>query len=75
MFDPGLDWSRHTLYTTGEPVSLYFAFSETLKVKYDKSQCPMCAAQCSYRGLARVVWGSSIPDLNKSGCPQIMIGM
>ncbi|KAI8889812.1 cytidine deaminase-like protein [Backusella circina FSU 941] len=56
MFDPGLDWSRHTLYTTGEP-------------------CPMCAAQCSYRGLARVVWGSSIPDLNKSGCPQIMIGM
>lgn len=23
MTDPGLDWSHQTLYTTGEPVSLF----------------------------------------------------
>ncbi|KAI9474200.1 MAG: cytidine deaminase-like protein [Benjaminiella poitrasii] len=37
--------------------------------------CPMCASQSIYRGVTRVVWGSSIPDMNKSGLPQIMIRM
>ncbi|KAI9024275.1 cytidine deaminase-like protein [Phycomyces nitens] len=52
--NPGLDYSKHTLYTTGEP-------------------CPMCSAQSLYRGVARVVWGTSIPDINKSGSYQIYI--
>ncbi|KAG1401496.1 hypothetical protein G6F60_006348 [Rhizopus arrhizus] len=37
--------------------------------------CPMCASQSIYRGVTRVVWGTSIPDLNKSGISQIMINM
>ncbi|KAI9471042.1 MAG: cytidine deaminase-like protein [Benjaminiella poitrasii] len=37
--------------------------------------CPMCASQSIYRGVARVVWGTSIPDINKSGRQQIMIRM
>ncbi|RCH90830.1 hypothetical protein CU097_009144 [Rhizopus azygosporus] len=37
--------------------------------------CPMCASQSIYRGVGRVVWGTSIPDLNKSGREQIMIRM
>ncbi|KAL0084106.1 secreted cytidine and deoxycytidylate deaminase [Phycomyces blakesleeanus] len=52
--DPGLDYSKHTLYTTGEP-------------------CPMCSAQSFYRGITRVVWGTSIPDINKSGSYQLYI--
>ncbi|KAK4514703.1 uncharacterized protein ATC70_002305 [Mucor velutinosus] len=56
MFNPGLDWSQQTLYTTGEP-------------------CPMCASQSIYRGVSRVVWGTSIPDINKSGRQQLMISM
>ncbi|KAH8549865.1 cytidine deaminase-like protein [Umbelopsis sp. PMI_123] len=56
MFNPGLDWSKQTLYTTGEP-------------------CPMCASQSIYRGVARVVWGTSIPDINRSGRQQLMVRM
>ncbi|CAM0138925.1 hypothetical protein VKS41_008483 [Umbelopsis sp. WA50703] len=56
MFNPGLDWSKQTLYTTGEP-------------------CPMCASQSIYRGVSRVVWGTSIPDINRSGRQQLMIRM
>ncbi|ORX80858.1 cytidine deaminase-like protein [Basidiobolus meristosporus CBS 931.73] len=37
--------------------------------------CPMCASQSIYRGVSRVVWGTSIPDINKSGRQQIMIRM
>ncbi|KAI8393334.1 cytidine deaminase-like protein [Radiomyces spectabilis] len=37
--------------------------------------CPMCAAQSIYRGVARVVWGTSIPDINRSGRQQLMIRM
>ncbi|KAI9305860.1 cytidine deaminase-like protein [Cunninghamella echinulata] len=56
MFNPGLDWSKQTLYTTGEP-------------------CPMCASQSIYRGVSRVVFGSSISDINKSGRQQLTINM
>jgi tRNA(Arg) A34 adenosine deaminase TadA len=35
----------------------------------------MCASQSIYRGVGRVVWGTSIPDINKSGREQIMIRM
>ncbi|RCI04291.1 hypothetical protein CU098_006378 [Rhizopus stolonifer] len=37
--------------------------------------CPMCASQSIYRGVTRVVWGTSIDDLNKSGIDQIKISM
>ncbi|CAO3669779.1 unnamed protein product [Rhizopus stolonifer] len=37
--------------------------------------CPMCASQSIYRGVSRVVWGTSIPDINKSGREQITIRM
>ncbi|KAG1143178.1 hypothetical protein G6F36_015458 [Rhizopus arrhizus] len=37
--------------------------------------CPMCASQSIYRGVARIVWGTSIPDINKSGREQITIRM
>ncbi|ORZ16901.1 cytidine deaminase-like protein [Absidia repens] len=56
MTNPGLDWSKQTLYTTGEP-------------------CPMCASQSIYRGVSRVVWGSSISDINKSGRQQLAINI
>ncbi|KAI8333451.1 cytidine deaminase-like protein [Chlamydoabsidia padenii] len=56
MTNPGLDWSKQTLFTTGEP-------------------CPMCASQSIYRGVARVVWGTSITDINKSGRQQLTINM
>ncbi|KAI8068398.1 cytidine deaminase-like protein [Gongronella butleri] len=56
MNNPGLDWSKQTLYTTGEP-------------------CPMCASQSIYRGVARVVWGTSIADINGSGRQQLRINM
>lgn len=56
MFNPGLDWSKQTLYTTGEP-------------------CPMCASQSIYRGVSRVVWGTSIPDINRNGRQQLIIRM
>ncbi|CEG76708.1 hypothetical protein RMATCC62417_11568 [Rhizopus microsporus] len=35
----------------------------------------MCASQSIYRGVGRVVWGTSIPGINKSGREQIMIRM
>lgn len=35
----------------------------------------MCASQSIYRGVGRVKWGTSIPDINKSGRQQIMINM
>lgn len=35
----------------------------------------MCASQSIYRGVKRVVWGTSIPDINKSGRQQITIAM
>ncbi|KAI9256186.1 cytidine deaminase-like protein [Sporodiniella umbellata] len=37
--------------------------------------CPMCATQSIYRGVARVIWGTSIPDINRSGREQITIRM
>ncbi|CDS10278.1 hypothetical protein LRAMOSA02954 [Lichtheimia ramosa] len=37
--------------------------------------CPACASQSIYRGVGRVVWGSSIPDINRSGRQQLMIDM
>ncbi|KAI8647251.1 cytidine deaminase-like protein [Parasitella parasitica] len=37
--------------------------------------CPMCASQSIYRGVSRVVWGTSILDINKSGRQQLMISM
>lgn len=38
-------------------------------------QCPMCASQSIYRGVHRVVWGTSISDINKSGREQLRINM
>ncbi|KAG1466722.1 hypothetical protein G6F56_004631 [Rhizopus delemar] len=35
----------------------------------------MCASESVYRGVSRVVWGTSISDLNKSGSAQLMIRM
>lgn len=35
----------------------------------------MCASQSVYRSVARIVWGTSIPDINKSGREQITIRM
>ncbi|CAO3655635.1 unnamed protein product [Mucor hiemalis] len=37
--------------------------------------CPMCASQSIYRGVYRVVWGTSISDINKSGREQLRINM
>ncbi|GAA5797195.1 hypothetical protein HPULCUR_002574 [Helicostylum pulchrum] len=37
--------------------------------------CPMCASQAIYRGVHRVVWGSTVEDVNYSGCPQLMMNM
>ncbi|KAI8142762.1 cytidine deaminase-like protein [Fennellomyces sp. T-0311] len=37
--------------------------------------CPMCASQSIYRGVGRVVWGTSIPDINRSGRQQLLIEM
>ncbi|KAG2226354.1 hypothetical protein INT45_000522 [Circinella minor] len=37
--------------------------------------CPMCASQSIYRGVGRVVWGTSITDINRSGRQQLIIEM
>lgn len=48
------DWTRSTLYSTGEP-------------------CAMCCGALAWAGVPRVVWGSSVAVIRKSGIPQIDI--